>query len=83
MNAMILAAGRGERLRPHTDTCPKPLLEVKGKPMISYHFEELAQAGIKQVVVNVRCLGAKLAEMMGSGSQVGLDLVYSRDVVAL
>jgi len=83
MNAMILAAGRGERLRPHTDTCPKPLLEVKGKPMISYHFEALAQAGIKQVVVNVSWLGDKIEEMMGSGSQFGLDIVYSREVEAL
>ncbi len=83
MNAMILAAGRGERLRPHTDTCPKPLLEVKGKPMISYHFEALAQAGIKRVVVNVSWLGDKIEEMMGSGSQFGLDIVYSREVEAL
>jgi MurNAc alpha-1-phosphate uridylyltransferase len=83
MNAMILAAGRGERLRPHTDTCPKPLLEVRGKPMISYHFEALARAGIKQVVVNLSWLGNKIEEMMGSGSQFGLDIVYSREVQAL
>lgn len=83
MNAMILAAGRGERLRPHTDTCPKPLLDVKGKPLISYHFEALARAGIKQVVVNVSWLGDKIEEAMGSGSQFGLEIVYSREVQAL
>lgn len=83
MNAMILAAGRGERLRPHTDTCPKPLLDVKGKPLISYHFEALAKAGIKQVVVNVSWLGDKIEEAMGSGKQFGLDIVYSRETQAL
>ncbi len=83
MNAMILAAGRGERLRPYTDTCPKPLLEVKGKPLISYHFEALARAGIKQVVVNLSWLGDKIEEAMGSGSQFGLEIVYSREAQAL
>jgi MurNAc alpha-1-phosphate uridylyltransferase len=79
MNAMILAAGRGERLRPHTDTCPKPLLKVKGKPLISYHFEALARAGIKQVVVNLSWLGDKIEQAMGSGSQFGLEIIYSRE----
>jgi MurNAc alpha-1-phosphate uridylyltransferase len=83
MNAMILAAGRGERLRPHTDTCPKPLLDVKGKPLISYHFEALARAGIKQVVVNLSWLGDKIEAVMGSGSQFGLEIIYSREVEAL
>ncbi len=83
MNAMILAAGRGERLRPHTDSCPKPLLNVKGKPLISYHFEALARAGIKQVVVNVSWLGDKIEAAMGSGSQFGLEIIYSREVEAL
>jgi MurNAc alpha-1-phosphate uridylyltransferase len=83
MNAMILAAGRGERLRPYTDTCPKPLLDVKGKPLISYHFEALARAGIKQVVVNASWLGEKIEEAMGSGCQFGLEIVYSREVEAL
>jgi MurNAc alpha-1-phosphate uridylyltransferase len=83
MNAMILAAGRGERLRPHTDTCPKPLLDVKGKPLISYHFEALARAGIKQVVVNLSWLGDKIEAAMGTGSQFGLEVIYSREVEAL
>lgn len=83
MNAMILAAGRGERLRPHTDTCPKPLLNVKGKPLISYHFEALAKAGIKQVVVNVSWLGNKIEEAMGSGKQFGLKIIYSHETQAL
>ncbi|MFT5657314.1 MAG: MurNAc alpha-1-phosphate uridylyltransferase [Gammaproteobacteria bacterium] len=83
MNAMILAAGRGKRLRPVTDTCPKPLLDVKGKPLISYHFEALAKAGIKQVIVNVSWLGGKIEEAMGSGRQFGLEIVYSRETRAL
>jgi MurNAc alpha-1-phosphate uridylyltransferase len=83
MNAMILAAGRGERLRPHTDTCPKPLLNVKGQPLISYHLEALSRAGIKQVVVNVSWLGEKIEVAMGSGSQFGLEIIYSREAEAL
>lgn len=83
MNAMILAAGRGERLRPYTDSCPKPLLNVKGKPLISYHFEALARAGIKQVVVNVSWLSEKIEVAMGSGSQFGLEIIYSREAEAL
>jgi MurNAc alpha-1-phosphate uridylyltransferase len=83
MNAMILAAGRGERLRPYTDTCPKPLLDVKGKPLISYHLEALSRAGIKRVVVNVSWLGEKIEAAMGSGSQFDLEIIYSREVEAL
>ncbi|MCP4430058.1 MAG: NTP transferase domain-containing protein, partial [Gammaproteobacteria bacterium] len=56
MNAMILAAGRGERLRPYTDSCPKPLLEVKGKALIEFHLEALAKAGVESVVINVSWL---------------------------
>lgn len=82
MNAMILAAGRGERLRPYTDTCPKPLLAVNGKPLISYHFEALAKAGIKRVVVNISWLGEKIEAAMGTGEQFGLEIVYSRETEA-
>ncbi|WP_295413186.1 sugar phosphate nucleotidyltransferase, partial [uncultured Thiodictyon sp.] len=58
MRAMILAAGRGERMRPLTDTVPKPLLMVGGKPLIQYHIERLAQAGVRDIVINHAHLGA-------------------------
>jgi MurNAc alpha-1-phosphate uridylyltransferase len=83
MNAMILAAGRGERLRPYTDSCPKPLLEVRGKALIDYHLEALATAGIKQVVINVSWLGEAIETTVGDGSRFGLELVYSREAEAL
>ena len=83
MNAMILAAGRGERLRPYTDTCPKPLLEIDGKPMIFYHLEALATAGFEQVVVNVSWLGQMIEDTVGDGSRFGLEIVYSREPEAL
>jgi MurNAc alpha-1-phosphate uridylyltransferase len=77
--AMILAAGRGERLRPHTDSCPKPLLEINGKPLIFYHLESLASAGISKVVVNLRWLGEQIEAAVGDGSQFGLKVIYSRE----
>lgn len=83
MNAMILAAGRGERLRPYTDTCPKPLLEVNHKPLIDYHLEALARAGIKQVVINTSWLGDAIEAAVGNGDRYGLDVVYSREPEAL
>ena len=60
MRAMILAAGRGERMRPLTDHCPKPLLEVGGKPLIVWHIEKLAAAGVTNVVINNAHLGAQI-----------------------
>ena len=63
--AMILAAGRGERMRPLTDTCPKPLLEVAGKPLMQYHLEALARAGFTDVVVNTAWLGEQIEERFG------------------
>ena len=83
MNAMILAAGRGERLRPYTDTCPKPLLEVGGKALIDYHLEALARAGISRVVINVSWLGEAIEAAIGDGSRYGLEVVYSREPEAL
>jgi len=83
MNAMILAAGRGERLRPYTDTCPKPLLEVKGKALIEYHLEALASAGILQVIINVSWLADAVEKAIGDGERFGLKIVYSREVEAL
>jgi MurNAc alpha-1-phosphate uridylyltransferase len=83
VNAMILAAGRGDRLRPYTDTCPKPLLKINGKPMIFYHLEALAIAGFDRVVINLSWLGEMIEEAVGNGSQFGLEVVYSRESEAL
>ena len=83
MNAMILAAGRGERLRPYTDTCPKPLLEVRGKALIDYHLEALAIAGIGQVVINLSWLGEAIEAAIGDGSRYGLEVIYSHEPEAL
>jgi MurNAc alpha-1-phosphate uridylyltransferase len=80
---MILAAGRGERLRPYTDSCPKPLLEINGKALIDYHLEALASAGISQVVINVSWLGEVIEAAIGDGSRFGLEVIYSREPEAL
>jgi MurNAc alpha-1-phosphate uridylyltransferase len=79
MKAMLLAAGRGERMRPLTDTCPKPLLQVAGKPLIAWHLERLAKAGIRDVVINLSWLGEMIADATGDGSQYGLAIQYSRE----
>ncbi|GAC26240.1 nucleotidyl transferase [Paraglaciecola mesophila KMM 241] len=81
--AMILAAGRGERMRPLTDTLPKPLLEVHGKPLIEYHLERLATAGIKRVVINHAWLGDKIVQRLGDGSRFNVEIVYSKEETAL
>ncbi|MFZ3086939.1 MAG: nucleotidyltransferase family protein [Methylotenera sp.] len=83
MKAMILAAGRGERMRPLTDRTPKPLLRVGGKPLIVWHLERLAQAGIKNVVINHAHLGAQIEAALGDGSQWGLRIQYSPEQTAL
>lgn len=75
--AMILAAGRGERLRPLTDHLPKPLIEVGGKPLIVRHLERLAGAGFERVVINLGWLGQRLAEALGDGEAFGLEIRYS------
>lgn len=77
MKAMILAAGRGERMRPLTDTTPKPLLQVGGQPLIEYHLQSLAHAGVREVVVNVSWLGQQLKDFLGDGSRWGLRLHIS------
>lgn len=74
---MILAAGRGERMRPLTDTTPKPLLPVAGKPLIGYHLERLARAGVHDVVINLSWLGDRIREGLGDGSQYGVRIRYS------
>ncbi|HUA26298.1 MAG TPA: nucleotidyltransferase family protein [Steroidobacteraceae bacterium] len=78
-NAMLLAAGRGERLRPITDTVPKPLVEVAGKPLIVRHLEALARAGIRDVVVNLSWLGGKIRATLGDGSRYGVRISYSEE----
>lgn len=75
--AMILAAGRGERMRPLTDHTPKPLLKVRGKPLIQYHLEKLAALNVQRVVINYHWLGEQIEQQLGDGRQFGLDIQYS------
>lgn len=79
MKAMILAAGYGRRLRPLTDHTPKPLLLVRGKPLIQYHLERLAAAGITDIVINHAWLGEQLENTLGDGSAFGLHVAWSRE----
>ena len=74
---MILAAGRGERMRPLTDTVPKPLIPVAGKPLVVHHLERLAAAGFREVVVNHAHLGAEIEKALGDGCRWGLRIRYS------
>lgn len=77
MKAMILAAGRGERMRPLTDVTPKPLLPVAGKPLIVWHLERLARAGFSEVVINHAHLGDQIEALLGGGDAWGLSIRYS------
>ena len=79
MKAMILAAGRGERMRPLTDHRPKPLLEVGGRPLIVWHIEALRAAGITDLVINHAHLGHKLIEALGDGSAFGVRIAWSAE----
>lgn len=83
MKAMILAAGRGERLRPLTDGVPKPLVEVRGKPLIVRHLERLAAAGFRDIVINVSYLAALIERSLGDGSRWGVAIAWSREEAAL
>lgn len=83
MKAMILAAGRGERMRPLTDTCPKPLLKVRGRPLIVWHILNLVRAGITEIVINHAHLGHMIEEELGDGSKYGASIQYSREETAL
>lgn len=76
---MILAAGRGKRLRPLTDSLPKPLIKVCGKPLIEYHLEKLAQAGVSEVVINHAWLGDKIEAALGDGTRWGMTIHYSAE----
>jgi N-acetyl-alpha-D-muramate 1-phosphate uridylyltransferase len=77
MIAMILAAGRGERMRPLTDQTPKPLLRVCGKPLIVWHIERLSRAGITELVINYAHLGSQIEAALGDGSRFGISIRYS------
>ena len=81
--AMIFAAGRGERMRPLTDTCPKPLLVVGGKPLIVWQIERLARAGFQTIVINHAWLGEQIEAALGDGSRWGVQLRYSAEHEAL
>ncbi len=80
---ILLAAGRGERMRPLTDVLPKPLLTVQGKSLLAWHLEALAQAGISNIVINHAWLGQMIEENLGNGSQFGLNITYSPEASAL
>ena len=79
MKALIFAAGLGERMRPLTDTTPKPLLEAGGKPLIAWHLERLAAAGVTEVVVNTSWLAAQFPRALGDGNRWGLSIRYSHE----
>lgn len=83
MRAMILAAGRGERMRPLTDHTPKPLLQAGGKPLIVWHIERLVRAGITDLVINHAHLGIQIEQALGDGSQFGARIRYSNEGTAL
>jgi MurNAc alpha-1-phosphate uridylyltransferase len=79
MRAIVLAAGRGERLRPLTDLTPKPLLPVRGQPLIVHHLEALARAGVREVVVNLSWLGERIRAALGDGARWGVRIHYSEE----
>jgi MurNAc alpha-1-phosphate uridylyltransferase len=83
MKAMIFAAGRGERMRPLTDSCPKPLLKVRGRPLITWHVLNLVRAGITEIVINHAHLGHMIEQELGDGSRYGARIAYSPEAVAL
>ncbi len=77
MKCMILAAGSGTRMRPLTDTTPKPLLKVGGIPLIVWHIERLAHDGYTDIVINIAHLGYQIPEALGDGSEWGVNITYS------
>jgi N-acetyl-alpha-D-muramate 1-phosphate uridylyltransferase len=79
MKAMVLAAGRGERMRPLTDTQPKPLLSVGGRPLIAWHLAALARAGIREVVINLSWLSDQVRAALGDGAAYGVSITYSEE----
>jgi MurNAc alpha-1-phosphate uridylyltransferase len=83
VKAMILAAGRGERLRPLTDSVPKPLVLAGGKPLVAWHLERLAASGIREVVINVSHLAQAIEDFVGDGARWSVSIAYSREPAAL
>jgi len=83
MKAMILAAGRGDRLRPLTDTIPKPLIRVAGKSLIEYHLQNLAAAGFREIVINTAWLAEMIHQQLGDGSNYAVNIQYSDEGTAL
>ncbi|MDE2089207.1 MAG: nucleotidyltransferase family protein [Gammaproteobacteria bacterium] len=79
MKAMILAAGRGERMRPLTETTPKPLLIAAGRPLIEYLIEALTRAGIRDLVINISWMGERIETALGDGRRHGVRIRYSRE----
>jgi len=79
VKVMLLAAGRGERMRPLTDARPKPLMEVAGKPLIVWHLERLARAGFRDVVINVSWLADQIVDALGDGNRHGVQIAWSRE----
>jgi len=80
---MILAAGRGERMRPLTDACPKPLLKVKGQALIEYHIKALVKSGFTELVINHAYLGQQIEDYLGSGEKYGATIQYSPESTAM
>jgi len=81
VKAMILSAGFGKRMRPLTDTIPKPLIEVAKKPLIVWHIERLKDAGFREIVINIAHLGYKIIDYLGDGSRFGVDIEYSDEQI--
>ena len=79
MKVLILAAGRGERLRPYTDHIPKPLLQVGGRPLIEHLIADLIKAGFREFVVNLAHLGEQIQTWLGDGSRLGISITYSQE----
>ncbi len=79
MKAMLLAAGRGERMRPLTDHTPKPLLSVGGRPLIAWHLAALARAGVREVIINLSWLGSQIRAALGDGRDFGVRILYSEE----
>ncbi len=78
MKALILSAGRGERMRPLTDDIPKPLLRAGNRALIEYHLDALAQAGIHDIVINLSYRGAQIRDALGDGTDYGVRIAYSQ-----
>ena len=79
MRAMILAAGKGKRMQPLTESMPKPMLTAAGKPLLQYHIESLVGAGIREIIINTGRLGEVIESRFGSGAEYGAEIRYSKE----